>query len=72
MDASNAESLLKFTHQTTYTQQLQEIRRRVKPVKLSKWIILVRIAAQLTLYTGVVDWVITAFTLKRKSNSSYT
>jgi len=71
MDASNAEYLLKFTPQTTYTQQLQEMRRRVKAAELSKWIILVRIAAQLTLCTGVVDGVITTFTLKRKFNSSY-
>jgi hypothetical protein len=72
MVASNAECLLKFTPQTTYTQQLQEMRRRVKPAELSKWILLVRIAAQLTLYTGVVAGVITIFTLKGKLNSSHT
>jgi hypothetical protein len=72
MAAPNAEPLLRFILQMTCIQQLQEMRQLVKHAELSRWILLVRIATQLTLYTGVVDGVITIFTLKGKLNSSYT
>jgi hypothetical protein len=55
MAASNAEHRLRFIPQTTCIQQLQEMRRNVKPAELLKWNPPVRIVGQLIQYTGVVD-----------------
>jgi hypothetical protein len=55
MAASNAEPLLRFTLQTTCIQRLQEMKRNARHAEWSKWNMFVRIAGQLTTYTGAVD-----------------
>ena len=65
MAASNAGHRLKFSPSTTYIQQLQEMKKHVKFVELSKWIIFVKNAGQLTLFTGVVNKIILLFTTLR-------
>lgn len=65
MAVLNVDHHLKFILQMTYIKRPQEMKKHVKSVDLSKWIMFVRIVEQPIPFTGVVRKIMQISTMLR-------